>query len=122
MKKRAYWIAAGLLPVILLAADILVGSSGISPSDVWKSLCGGEVSEQTRTVVIDIRLMKAVTALLAGISVSVSGLMMQTLFRNPLAGPYGNPSSPQSALLERRGRELPAYLRSSPLSAGKSRT
>ena len=88
MKKRAYWIAAGLLPFILLAADILVGSSGISPSDVWKSLSGGEVPEQTRTVVIDIRLMKAVTALLAGISVSVSGLMMQTLFRNPLAGPY----------------------------------
>ena len=66
MKKRAYWIAAGLLPVILLAADILVGSSGISPSEVWKSLTGGEVPEQTKTVVIDIRLMKAVTALLAG--------------------------------------------------------
>ena len=88
MKKRAYWIAAGLLPFILLAADILVGSSGISPSEVWKSLTGGEVPEQTKTVVIEIRLMKAVTALLAGISVSVSGLMMQTLFRNPLAGPY----------------------------------
>lgn len=42
----------------------------------------------TRKIVVDIRLMKAVVAILAGAALSVSGLQMQTLFRNPLAGPY----------------------------------
>ena len=42
----------------------------------------------TRKIVIDIRLMKAIVAILAGAALSVSGLQMQTLFRNPLAGPY----------------------------------
>ena len=86
--KKLHWILAVVLTAALFLADILVGSTSIPLSDVWKSLTGGDVSQQTRTIVLDIRLMKAVTALLAGIAVSVSGLMMQTLFRNPLAGPY----------------------------------
>jgi iron complex transport system permease protein len=49
---------------------------------------GGEVTPSTRVIVVDIRLVKAMVAVLAGMALSVSGLQMQTLFRNPLAGPY----------------------------------
>lgn len=49
---------------------------------------GGEANSITREIIINIRIPKAITAILAGAGLSVSGLMMQTLFRNPLAGPY----------------------------------
>jgi iron complex transport system permease protein len=49
---------------------------------------GGDCPETTAKIVINIRLIKAVVALLCGAALSVSGLQMQTLFRNPLAGPY----------------------------------
>ena len=56
--------------------------------DVWGTLIGSEVDTTTRLIVFDIRLMKAIVAVVAGVALSVSGLQMQTLFRNPLAGPY----------------------------------
>ena len=49
---------------------------------------GGDCPQATAKIVVNIRLIKAVVALLAGAALSVSGLQMQTLFRNPLAGPY----------------------------------
>lgn len=49
---------------------------------------GGGANDITREIIINIRTPKAITAILAGAGLSVSGLMMQTLFRNPLAGPY----------------------------------
>ena len=52
------------------------------------SLTGGNCSRATEKIVLNIRLIKAIVALLAGAALSVSGLQMQTLFRNPLAGPY----------------------------------
>ena len=52
------------------------------------ALFGGDVDASTRLIVLDIRLIKAIVAVLTGIALSVSGLQMQTLFRNPLAGPY----------------------------------
>jgi iron complex transport system permease protein len=73
--------------VVLFAADMMVGSVGISAKDVLAALMGGG-DPVTRKIVIDIRLMKAIVAILAGAALSVSGLQMQTLFRNPLAGPY----------------------------------
>ena len=76
------------LVVVLFAADMMVGSVGIAAGDVWAALTGGECDPITRKIIIDIRLMKAVVAILAGAALSVSGLQMQTLFRNPLAGPY----------------------------------
>ena len=48
----------------------------------------GNCSRATEKIVLNIRLIKAIVALLAGAALSVSGLQMQTLFRNPLAGPY----------------------------------
>ena len=77
-----------ILLIALFAADLLTGSADIAPAEVWNALCGLSADKQTALIINGIRLPKAVTALLAGISVSVSGLLMQTLFRNPLAGPY----------------------------------
>lgn len=73
---------------VLFAADIAVGSVSIPIRDVWAALTGGECDTTTARIIRDIRLMKAVVALVAGAALAVSGLQMQTLFRNPLAGPY----------------------------------
>ena len=80
--------ALALLIVALFALDLAVGSVSIPLREVWASLTGGEVAASTAKIVRSIRLVKAVVALLAGSALAVSGLQMQTLFRNPLAGPY----------------------------------
>ena len=76
------------LVVLLFAADIAVGSVNIPLREIWATLTGGECDAVTAKIIIDIRLIKAFVAILAGAALSVSGLQMQTLFRNPLAGPY----------------------------------
>ena len=73
--------------MVMFLCDIVVGSVNIPFSDVCRALLGS-VDATTRAIVIDIRLIKAAMALLAGVALSLSGLQMQTLFRNPLAGPY----------------------------------
>lgn len=90
MKRGSIILFAALavVAVILFAVDMMVGSVGIAARDVWAALTGGECNPVTRKIVLDIRLMKATMAILAGAALSVSGLQMQTLFRNPLAGPY----------------------------------
>ena len=90
MKSRStsLFIALSLLLVILFVLDLLIGSVHIPLRDILGTLFGGDVDAATRLIVLDIRLIKAVVAVLAGVALSVSGLQMQTLFRNPLAGPY----------------------------------
>jgi len=73
---------------VLFFADLCLGAVSIPLKDVWESLGGNEMKPVTHYIVTQYRLPKAVTALLAGVGLSVSGLLMQTLFRNPLAGPY----------------------------------
>ena len=75
------------LSVVLFVVDIAVGSVSIPLSDVISALCG-EGTQEIRSIVIDIRLIRTIVAVLAGIALSISGLQMQVLFRNPLAGPY----------------------------------
>jgi len=66
-----------------------LGSISIPIKDVFNCLTGGHSSKETwEYIIINYRLPKAITALLVGIGLSISGLLMQTLFRNPLAGPY----------------------------------
>ncbi len=78
-----------LLTLLLFAADMMAGAVRLSPAQVWGALTGADGCDTlTRAIVVDIRLVKAVVALLAGAALSVSGLQMQTLFNNPLAGPY----------------------------------
>lgn len=80
--------ALTVLTVFLFLLDLAVGAVPIPLGDVWAALTGGDCPRATAKIVLNIRLIKAVVALLAGAALSVSGLQMQTLFCNPLAGPY----------------------------------
>lgn len=88
MKRYALFTLLAALTAALFVTDLCTGSVHIPLQQIAATLGGAEVDQQTRTIVIDLRLIKAATALLAGIALSISGLQMQTLFRNPLAGPY----------------------------------
>ena len=90
MKQRSttLFIVLSLLLVILFMLDLLVGSVHIPLRDILGAIVGADIDPATRLIVLDIRLVKAIVAVLAGMALSVSGLQMQTLFRNPLAGPY----------------------------------
>lgn len=74
--------------LLLFVADIFFGSIAIPVSEVWAALIGKSSDATLCSIVLDIRLIKAIVAIIAGVSLSVSGLQMQTMFRNPLAGPY----------------------------------
>ena len=80
--------ALGLLTAALFIADLAVGSVAVPLGDVWAALTGGSCDPATSDIILKIRLLKAVTALFAGAALAAGGLEMQTLFRNPLAGPY----------------------------------
>ena len=77
-----------LLTAALVTADLLIGSVAVALRDIWAALTGGSCDPAVRDIILKIRLLKAVTALFAGAALAASGLQMQTLFRNPLAGPY----------------------------------
>ena len=76
-------VAIGLL---LFVMNLCFGSVSIPMNEIWAAVFGGDTSTY-RAIILDYRLPQAITALLAGIGLSVSGLLMQTLFRNPLADP-----------------------------------
>ena len=80
--------ALGLLTAALFIADLAVGSVAVPLGDVWAALTDGSCDPATSDIILKIRLLKAVTALFAGAALAAGGLEMQTLFRNPLAGPY----------------------------------
>lgn len=82
---RLRLIALGTFLVALLAASLVSGAVSIPLSEVYNTLTGtrGEFTD----IILKFRLPKAVTCVLGGACLSVSGLLMQTLFRNPLAGP-----------------------------------
>ena len=83
----AYTFAA-LLLLMLFFANLFYGSIEIPAKEVLSIVTGGECRRDVwRVVVLETRLLHALTALLAGASISVAGLLLQTLFRNPLAGP-----------------------------------
>ena len=77
-----------ILTILLFLTDLSVGSVAIPFSEILNVFTGNSDSTLTSRIVLDIRLTKAVVALLAGASLAVSGMQMQTLFQNPLAGPY----------------------------------
>jgi iron complex transport system permease protein len=67
--------------------DLFLGSVNIKAIDIVRALFN-DTGDVTETILMKFRLPKAITALLVGIALSISGLQMQTLFRNPMAGPY----------------------------------
>ena len=90
MRSRSVLLFTALAALILFLflLDLAVGAVAVPLGDVWAALTGGDCPRATAKIILNIRLIKAVVALLAGAALSVSGLQMQTLFRNPLAGPY----------------------------------
>ena len=80
-------MAVMFLGILLFILNLFVGSVTIPFSDLFNVFFGSEMNLTVSTIVLDYRLPQAVTALFAGAALSVAGLLMQTLFRNPLADP-----------------------------------
>lgn len=87
MTKPHLFILLAITLVITFLADIAIGSVNLSIADVWSTLTGVNENIIYQEIILNHRLPKALTAILAGASLSVAGVLMQTLFNNPLAGP-----------------------------------
>ena len=88
-KHTVLFVVLTCLLLVLLLLNISLGQISIPFKEVLKSLTGSQASKETwEYIIFNYRLPKAITAILVGIGLSVAGLLMQTLFRNPLAGPY----------------------------------
>jgi iron complex transport system permease protein len=91
-RKLPAGLLFGLLTLLFLlffVADLLLGSIIIPVKQIFLALSGSaDANETFRTIVLEFRLPKALTAVFTGAALSLSGLQMQTVFRNPLAGPY----------------------------------
>src|SRR5690606_1011955 len=75
--------------ILCFLLNLSVGSVAIPIDEVVSIFFGKEASKESwRYILLDYRLPKAITAVLAGGGLAISGLLMQTLFRNPLAGPF----------------------------------
>ncbi len=88
MKNRLLFGSLLVLLVLLFWIDLLFGSVSISLKNIFLSFYKTNSNSIDYQIVQNIRLPKALTAILVGSALSVAGLMMQTLFRNPLADPY----------------------------------
>jgi len=77
-----------ILLAVMILLDLLLGSVTIPSIEVVKAIFSKSDNEVWSTIILQFRLPKTITAILAGAALSVSGLQMQTIFRNPLAGPY----------------------------------
>ena len=83
------FLLLGLCLVISFLINLSLGSVTVPFKEIFASLTGGEVLKDSwRYIILDYRLPKALTAIIAGGGLAISGLLMQTLFRNPLAGPF----------------------------------
>ena len=89
--KTNYTYQFIILAVILLLCFVLnisLGSISIPFSEVFKSLCSTTDNDTWQVIIMEFRLPKALTAIMVGSGLGISGLLMQTLFKNPLAGPF----------------------------------
>lgn len=91
LKNRCTYlfIILSLSLILSLILNLSLGQVAIPIKEVFKSLLGSSASKETWDyIIINFRLPKAITAIFVGIGLSISGLLMQTMFRDPLAGPY----------------------------------
>lgn len=86
MKKQYAILFIILFAVAIL--DLMLGASNMSLTDIREAIFFQNTDATSHFIVWKYRIPKLFTALLAGAGLSISGLLMQTLFRNPLAGPY----------------------------------
>lgn len=83
-----YCLGLGIMIVILFALNLLLGSVSIPANDVMAILLGDQTAKESwQFIVLQSRLPQAITATFCGAALAVSGLLLQTAFRNPLAGP-----------------------------------
>jgi iron complex transport system permease protein len=87
INKSLIFILLIVLVGVFFIMDIFLGSVSLKPSEVMNSIFHHGAS-QVDIILYKFRFPKALTALLVGVALSLSGLQMQTLFRNPMAGPY----------------------------------
>ena len=88
MNKKTFFIVIPLLILVLFAVNLFVGAGRIPAGDVVDILLGREAAKPSwEFIVLKSRLPQALTAMLCGASLAMIGLMLQTAFRNPLAGP-----------------------------------
>lgn len=84
MVSALLWAVA----IVAFAGCLVAGSVDIPAAEVWNALCGGETAKESwRVIVTESRLPMAITAAVAGSALAVAGLLLQTCFNNPLAGP-----------------------------------
>jgi iron complex transport system permease protein len=92
MSKTSYkkhFLLLSVLLILLFFANISLGSVGIPFQDIFNILIGENASKESwQIIVLNFRIPKAISAIMVGSGLSISGLLMQTLFRNPLAGPF----------------------------------
>ena len=90
MKQKGvvYCVGLAVLIVVLFVLNLLLGSVSIPAGDVLRILMGDDsLKPSWQFIILESRLPQAITATLCGASLAVSGLLLQTAFRNPLAGP-----------------------------------
>lgn len=92
LRARTYFLrisaVLALLLILFLLYDLTLGSVDLSLGDVFDGLFAYDKNPEAQMILSNFRLPRVSTALLAGAGLSVAGLLMQTLFQNPLAGPY----------------------------------
>ncbi len=89
MRQSVKWTILIIILIVLAFSGLMLGSVSIPAHEIFSILGGGEgLSTAHGHIIIDLRLPRVITAILAGAALSVSGMQMQTLFRNPLAGPF----------------------------------
>lgn len=84
--SKIYTLILITLTVVLFILDLSIGAEFINPKESLSSLLG--LNTEHSVIIDNFRLPRVLTAILSGIALSLSGLIMQTTFRNPLAGPY----------------------------------
>lgn len=84
--RLVMWLCV-IVIVALVAGMLFCGTTPLDAARVWSVLTGSSGDSVARLIVLDVRLPMAVTALVCGMALSVSGLLLQTTFANPLAGP-----------------------------------
>ncbi len=87
MKHTRLFLLLTLALCVALIADIAIGSVNLPLGEIWNTLTGRSDDLIYREIILNHRLPKALTAILVGAALSVAGVLMQTLFHNPLAGP-----------------------------------
>ena len=89
VRRKYFWIMGGLLLLfIVLIYSISVGAVTIPPQEVLQTMLGQSVSTKWDSIIWNIRLPQALAAIVAGAGLSVAGVVMQSILRNPLGSPF----------------------------------